>query len=70
MLASSDVTLDPEEIIRLYGKRWKIEIFYKVCKQYLHLSGYQGLSYDGIYAHVAIVSIAYIILAVQQRADR
>ena len=67
VLASSDVTLDPEEIIRLYGKRWKIEIFYKVCKQYLHLSGYQGLSYDGIYAHVAIVSIAYIILAVQQR---
>lgn len=31
-LISTDVNLDENEIIRIYGKRWDIEVFFKVCK--------------------------------------
>ena len=30
--------LDENEIIRIYGKRWDIEVFLKVCKSHLNLS--------------------------------
>ena len=29
--------LSEEEIIRIYGKRWQIEVFFKTCKSYLNL---------------------------------
>ncbi len=34
-LISTDVNLDENEIIRVYGKRWDIEVFFMVCKSYL-----------------------------------
>ncbi len=37
-LISTDTTLDENEIIRIYSKRWDIEVFFKVCKSYLNLS--------------------------------
>ena len=37
-LISTDVNLDENEIIQIYGKRWDIEVFFKVCKSYLNLS--------------------------------
>ena len=36
-LISTDTTLSEEEIIRIYGKRWDIEVFFKSCKSYLRL---------------------------------
>ena len=35
-LISTDINLSEEEIIRVYGKRWDIEVFFKSCKSYLH----------------------------------
>ena len=32
-LLSTDLDLPGEEIVRLYGKRWDIEVFFKMCKQ-------------------------------------
>ena len=32
-LLSTDLSLEENEIIRLYGKRWDIEVFFKVCKK-------------------------------------
>ncbi|MCT3498964.1 IS4 family transposase, partial [Lactobacillus delbrueckii subsp. bulgaricus] len=26
------MTIDENEIIRIYGKRWDIEVFFKTCK--------------------------------------
>jgi hypothetical protein len=67
-LISTDSTLSEKEIIALYGKRWSIEVFFKICKSYLKLSGeFQQLSYDAITAHTAIVMIRYMILAVEKR---
>lgn len=37
-LISTDVDLSEAEIIRIYGKRWDIKVFFKVCKSYLNLS--------------------------------
>lgn len=34
-LISTDTNLDENETIRIYGKRWDIEVFFKVCKSYL-----------------------------------
>lgn len=62
--------LSEEEIIRIYGKRWQIEVFFKTCKSYLNLIGEcHSLSYDALTAHVAIVFARYMMLALEQRKD-
>ena len=37
-LISTDTDLDENEIIRIYGKRWDIEVFFKVCKSYTFMN--------------------------------
>lgn len=60
--------LSEEEIIRIYGKRWQIEVFFKTCKSTLNLIGEcHSLSYDALTAHVSIVFIRYMLLALEQR---
>ena len=34
---STDLTLSDEEVVRIYGKRWDIEVFFKMTKSYLCL---------------------------------
>jgi hypothetical protein len=64
----TDIELSEEQIIAMYGKRWSIEVFFKTCKSYLKFTGeFQQLSYEAITAHTAIVSIRYMIFAVEQR---
>ena len=63
-LITTDMNLNEDEIIRIYGKRWDIEVFFKVCKSYLKLSKEcNSLSYDAITAHTAIVFTRYMMLA-------
>ena len=60
--------LSEEEIIRIYGKRWQIEVFFKTCKSYLRLiTECHSLSYDALTAHVAIVFTRYLMIAMEQR---
>lgn len=60
--------LSEEEIIRIYGKRWQIEVFFKTCKSYLQLiKECHSLSYDALTAHVAIVFTRYLMIAMEQR---
>ena len=64
------MNLTEEEIIQLYGKRWNIEVFFKICKSYLNLGQeFQGLSYDAITAHTAVVMTRYMILAMEKRQN-
>ncbi len=61
-------TLDENEIIRIYGKRWDIEVFFKVCKSYLNLSREcNSLSYDAMTAHTAVVFTRYMMLSLESR---
>ena len=67
-LISTDITLDENEIIRVYGKRWDIEVFFKVCKSYLRLSKEcNSLSYDAMTAHTAVVFTRYMMLSLESR---
>ena len=67
-LISTDITLDEKEIIRIYGKRWDIEVFFKVCKSYLNLSKEcNSLSYDAMTAHAAVVFTRYMMLSLESR---
>ena len=66
----TDTQLSEEEIIRIYGKRWQIEVFFKTCKSMLNLIGEcHSLSYDALTAHVAIVFTRYMLLATEQRQN-
>ena len=54
-IISTDISLNEDEIIRIYGKRWDIEVFFKVCKSYLNLSKEcRSISYDAMTAQAAI----------------
>ena len=67
-LICTDTTLDENEIIRIYGKRWDIEVFFKVCKSYLNLSREcNSLSYDAMTAHTAVVFTRYMMLSLESR---
>lgn len=70
-LLSTDTSLTEEEIIRIYGKRWDIEVFFKMTKSHLNLAKeFQGRSYDSMVAHTTIVFCRYIMLALESRNDR
>ena len=67
-IITTDITITEEEAIRIYGKRWDIEVFYKVCKSYLKLSKEcNSLSYDAMTAHKAVIFTRYMMLAVENR---
>lgn len=68
ILVSTDVNLSEEEIIQTYGKRWNIEVFFKMCKSYLKLGKEsRTMSYDAMTAHVSIVLARYMLLSLEQR---
>jgi hypothetical protein len=64
----TDCSLCDEEIIRIYGIRWDIEVFFKCTKSLLKLQKeFQGRSYDLLISHTTIVFSRYILLAWQHR---
>lgn len=70
-IITTDMTLSEDEIIRIYGKRWDIEVFFKVCKSYLHLGKEcNSLSYDAMTAHMAVVFTRYMMLAMENRQEK
>jgi len=67
-ILSTKTDLADEEIVRIYGKRWDIEVFFKMMKHHLNLERETQLrDYDGIIAHITIVMSRYIFLAFEQR---
>lgn len=70
-LISTDINLADEEIVRIYGKRWDIEVFFKMTKSYLALAKeFQCRSYDSMIAHTSIVFIRYTMLALANRENK
>lgn len=60
---STDLSLSDSEIIRVYGNRWSIEVFFKASKSFMKLGKeFQGRSYDMMISHTTIVFTRYIIL--------
>jgi hypothetical protein len=56
--------LADEEIERIYGKRWDIEVFFKMAKQHLKLAKeIQCRDFDALIAHTTMVFMRYMFLA-------
>ncbi|WP_077600813.1 IS4 family transposase [Oceanobacillus sojae] len=69
-ILSTDCTLSDQEIIRIYGMRWDIEVFFKTTKSLLKLQKeFQSRSYDGLISHTTIVFARYIVLSWQNRCS-
>jgi len=70
-LLSTDLELSDEEIIKLYKRRWDIEVFFKMTKSYLRLAKeFQSRSYDALVAHTTIVFARYIMLELARRTTK
>lgn len=70
-LLCTDLKVSDEEIVRIYGKRWDIEVFFKICKSYLALAKeYQGRSYDMQVASTSIVFLRYAMLSMEIRNSK
>ncbi len=69
-ILSTDCTLSNNEIIRIFGIRWDIEVFFKTTKSFLRLQKeFQGRSYDALISHTTIVFTRYIVLSWQNRCS-
>ena len=67
-ILSTDCTLSEQEIVRIYGMRWDIEVFFKTTKSLLRLQKeFQGMSYDLLISHTTIVFARYLVLSRQDR---
>ena len=67
-ILSTEIELSAEEVVQIYGKRWDIEVFFKMTKHYLKLEKEVQLrDYDGLIGHATIVMLRYLFLAFEQR---
>ena len=70
-LLSTDLNLGDAEIIRIYGMRWSIEVFFKNTKSLLKLgSEFQGNCFDMLISHTTIVFTRYIVLEWERRHNQ
>jgi hypothetical protein len=69
-LLSTDTDLADEDVVRIYGKRWDIEMFFKMAKQHLKLAKeIQCRDFDALIAHTSIVFMRYMFIAYQCRME-
>ena len=62
-ILSTDIELSDAEIIRIYGNRWSIEVFFKASKSLFKLGKeVQSRSYNANICHTTIVFTRYILL--------
>ncbi|WP_368294107.1 transposase [Dehalobacter sp. TBBPA1] len=62
-LLCTDMAITAAEVVRIYGMRWDIEVFFKASKSLLKLAKeFQGRSFDMTIAHTTIVFTRFIIL--------
>ena len=52
-LLCTDITVDKEDILRIYANRWDIEVVFKVSKDLLNLNKeFKAVSFDMIISHI------------------
>jgi hypothetical protein len=69
MLISTDCTLTFTQAMKHYQARWTIEVFFKDCKQKLHLNACQSTDLDAHIATISIVFMNYMLIACRKRFD-
>ena len=67
-LLSTDTQLAEMEIVRLYGRRWDIEVHFKMLKHTLNLEReMESRDFDALIGHITVVMCRYVFLAFEQR---
>lgn len=70
-LISTDIKLPDEEVVRIYGKRWDIEVLFKMAKQHLNLAKeIQCRDFDALIAHTTIVFMRYLFISYSIRMEK
>lgn len=63
IILTTDCSLPNSEVVRIYGSRWSIEVFFRAAKSLLCLGNeFHGLSYDMTISSAALAFTRYIIL--------
>ena len=63
-ILSTDIELQDSDIVRIYGKRWDIEVFFKIAKHHLKLvKEILHRVFDALFVHTSIVFMRYMFLA-------
>ncbi len=71
VILSTDCSLSNEEIVRIYGNRWSIEVFFTSTKSLMKLGNeFQGRSYDMMISHTTIVMTRYIMTEWIRREEK
>lgn len=66
-LLTNDLASDPDEIIAIYRRRWKIELLFKQIKQNFPLRYFYGESANAIKIQIWVTLIANLLLMVMQK---
>jgi hypothetical protein len=67
---STDTGRAEEDIVKIYGKRWDIEVFFQMAKQHLKLAKeIQVRDYDSLIAHTTIVFMRHLFIAYRVRME-
>jgi hypothetical protein len=70
-LLSTNTAISEEEIIRIYGIRWDVEVYFKMCKSFLGLAKeFQARDYDAMVAHTTLVCVRYLLLSIENRESK
>ena len=69
LLATTDLSLNFNQLIELYQTRWSIETFFRDMKQYLKLGSCQSNCFDAQIADVTISMLQYIMLIFFKRVN-
>lgn len=59
---TTDLELEPSEILIYYARRWAIEVFFKDAKQMLYLGKEQSETFDAVVACYSLVMLRYLLL--------
>jgi len=59
---STDLELEPSEILTYYARWWAIEVFFKDGKQMLYRSKEQSETFDAVVACYSLVMLRYLLL--------
>jgi len=62
VIFTTNAALPIESILTAYQKRWSIEVFFKMSKQYLGLKAYQNRNLKAIESAVRLSLISYNLL--------
>ena len=59
---STDLSLNAEELLSVYAKRWSIEVYFKEAKQSFGLLAEQSGKYQVSYASIHLAAVRYLII--------